>query len=91
MRLLPMLLGLARSLGRSSDEECSLISYLLSVHSKPQASQVIATEPDPLPQKSNFSTFRSILPRTLSTVFGQSDVAENGDNFQERQPSYRDR
>ncbi|RUS74514.1 hypothetical protein EGW08_017721 [Elysia chlorotica] len=47
----------------------------------------------------HFNTFRSILPRTLSTVFVQGDVAATvmgstdgiGDGAGERKPSYRDR
>ena len=76
-----MLLGLARSLGRSSDESMSLISYLLSVHGVPHAHSHTQQEPTPEPsepasvsQKGNFNTFRSILPRTLSSVFVQADA-----------------
>ncbi|RUS74513.1 hypothetical protein EGW08_017720, partial [Elysia chlorotica] len=39
LRQIPLLLGLARSMGRSSDEDLSLISYLLTVHEIPPTSE----------------------------------------------------
>ncbi|KAH9492192.1 Phosphatidylinositol 4-kinase alpha [Bulinus truncatus] len=97
-RQIPLLLGLARSMGRSSDEECSLISYLLSVREAPISMQRVP-QPEPV-QRSHFNTFRSIMPRTMSTVF-VSDTGANitgsgstdaiGDGINERKSSYRDR
>ncbi|XP_059147060.1 phosphatidylinositol 4-kinase alpha-like [Physella acuta] len=99
-RQIPMLLGLARSIGRSSDEECSLISYLLSVREAPISMQrVPRTEPV---HRSNFNSFRSIMPRTMSTVFTHSEAGSSsvsgagssdavGDGATERKSSFRDR
>ena len=135
-RQIPILLGLARSMGRSSDEDLSLISYLLSVHEaspdSPSSSQAQHYDPRSpsypyyatpgtanysgritgrefdgtglgsariAPRGGHFNTFRSILPRTLSTVFVQGDAASAnmgstdaiGDGSGERKPNYRER
>ncbi|XP_055863268.1 phosphatidylinositol 4-kinase alpha-like isoform X4 [Biomphalaria glabrata] len=99
-RQIPLLLGLARSMGRSSDEECSLISYLLSVREAPISMQRVP-QPEPAVQRSHFNTFRSIMPRTMSTVFVSYDTSTSlsgsgstdaiGDGIVERKSSYRDR
>ncbi|BFZ04518.1 hypothetical protein BsWGS_07556 [Bradybaena similaris] len=101
-RQIPILLGLARSMGRSSDEECSLISYLLSVREAPISMQRVP-EPEPANnrnQANTFNTFRSIMPRTLSSVFVQTDGGVSttsgstdaiGDGSYDRKSSYRDR
>ncbi|XP_012945848.1 phosphatidylinositol 4-kinase alpha, partial [Aplysia californica] len=96
-RQIPLLLGLARSLGRSSDEDCPLISHLLSVHGPPQPAQSCLPEPEPVQQRGHFNTFRSILPRTLSSVFVQTEgggtavVPDGGDGGSDRKASYRER
>ncbi|KAK3796327.1 hypothetical protein RRG08_021349 [Elysia crispata] len=136
LRQIPLLLGLARSMGRSSDEDLSLISHLLSVHETPPKSSTPSQGQHYNPYSSvypyyassgtanysgritikgldgnglgsgtlssrggHFNTFRSILPRTLSTVFVQGDAASTsmgstdaiGDGSGERKTSYRDR
>ncbi|GFO06729.1 phosphatidylinositol 4-kinase alpha-like, partial [Plakobranchus ocellatus] len=136
VRQIPILLGLARSMGRSSDENLSLISYLLSVHEtapinpasfqnyhydRPAAypyystpgtanysrriygaASLDGTTGGPSQKMSgggHFNTFRSILPRTLSTVFVHGDGATSnlgstdaiGDGSLERKTSYRER
>ncbi len=61
---------MARSVGRSSDEERPLISYVLSINTgKPFPVQ----EVDNQSSKRAFSTFRPILPRTLSSLVISSD------------------
>lgn len=86
-------------MGRSSDEECSLITYLLSVREAPMSMQRVP-EPEPVEHRIRFNTFRSIMPRTLSTVFVQTDGGVSttsgstdaiGDGTGERKSSYRDR
>ncbi|XP_059170429.1 phosphatidylinositol 4-kinase alpha-like [Physella acuta] len=63
----PLLLGVVRSLGRCSSEDCPLISHLFSVR-QPPISQRCSPGPE-TPQPQPFNTFRSILPSSRSTIF----------------------
>ncbi|XP_046360282.2 phosphatidylinositol 4-kinase alpha-like isoform X1 [Haliotis rufescens] len=68
--IVPILIGMARAVGRSSDEERPLISYVLSINTgKPYPVQ----EDNNPTSKRAFSTFRPILPRTLSSLVISSD------------------
>ena len=61
--IVPVLLGMARAMGRSGDDEEALISKIFSLEklSHPDVSQENGEE------KKAFTTFRSILPRTMSS------------------------
>ncbi|KAL8613206.1 hypothetical protein ACOMHN_043015 [Nucella lapillus] len=63
-------MGMARAVGRSSDEEMPLISFLLSVHRDLPTENTAETQSKvaDAPQRRSFNTFRSILPRTMSTM-----------------------
>ncbi|XP_041348000.1 phosphatidylinositol 4-kinase alpha-like [Gigantopelta aegis] len=68
--IVPVLIGMARAMGRSSDENRPLISYLLSVKTgQPYSEQ----EQEKATSKRSFSTFRPILPRTLSSLVLNSE------------------
>ena len=68
--IVPILIGMARAIGRSSDEDQPLISYLLSVKTGQPYSE---PEQDSPTNKRSFSTFRPILPRTLSSLILNSE------------------
>ncbi|KAK3587137.1 hypothetical protein CHS0354_006778 [Potamilus streckersoni] len=59
----PILLGMARAIGRSSDDQKPFISVLYSLDK--EISLPVLDEAEPF--KKSFTTFRSILPRTLSS------------------------
>ena len=59
----PVLFGMARAIGRSSDDEEALISKMFRIE-KPTFVDV-EEENDNL--KKSFTTFRAILPRTMSS------------------------
>lgn len=68
----PTLIGMARAIGRSSDGEMPLISFLLSVH-RNLRSEIVVHQPA-AQQRRSFNTFRSILPRTMSALMLNSDL-----------------
>ena len=73
--IVPILMGMARAVGRSSDEEMPLISYLLSVHRDLRAETQEDARSRAAPRRRSFNPFRPILPRTMSTlVLSQSDL-----------------
>lgn len=65
--IIPVLLGLARAIGRSSDEGMPLISHLYppSHVVSPKLRNIVREEE--VRKKKSFSTFRPILPRTMSS------------------------
>ena len=68
-------MGMARAIGRSSDEEMPLISYLLSVHRDLQVEAPEDFRSQVTPPRRSFNAFRPILPRTMSTlVLSQGDL-----------------
>ncbi|KAK6191311.1 hypothetical protein SNE40_003034 [Patella caerulea] len=69
--IVPLLLGLARSVGRSSDEERPLISTVLTVNNI-KLFQTYEQENTSYHRRA-FSTFRPILPRTLSSLVINTD------------------
>ncbi|XP_053375288.1 phosphatidylinositol 4-kinase alpha-like [Mercenaria mercenaria] len=90
--IVPILLGLSRALGRSSDERESLISQLFAPD-KPVPCQTTAQVKDE--GGKSFTSFRPILPRTLSThMIGTPDtpstpsgLSDYFDTHRERTPS----
>lgn len=67
-RHVPILMGLCRAMGRSSDEEMAIISYLLSVHRDQRVDAAANQESALAVQRRSFHAFRPILPRTMSTL-----------------------
>lgn len=68
-------MGMARAIGRSSDEEMPLISYLLSVHRDLQVEATDNLRSQDTQHRRSFNAFRPILPRTMSTlVLSQGDL-----------------
>ncbi|KAK7087993.1 hypothetical protein V1264_021976 [Littorina saxatilis] len=73
--MVPILMGMCRAVGRSSDEEMPLISYLLSVHRDSRVEAPENQESQLVQQRKSFNAFRPILPRTMSTlVLNQTDL-----------------
>ncbi|KAL5017409.1 hypothetical protein ScPMuIL_006998 [Solemya velum] len=68
----PILIGMARAIGRSSDEEKPLISTLFST--EPTKPYIDNLKSETVADKQNFTTFRPILPRTLSFHVISSDT-----------------
>ncbi|ESO97694.1 hypothetical protein LOTGIDRAFT_103639 [Lottia gigantea] len=66
--IVPILLGLARSIGRSSDEDKPLISNVLYVNNGGKSVLPVAEQETVQTHRRAFSTFRPILPRTLSSL-----------------------
>ena len=64
----PLLIGLARAIGRSSVQEPALF---LRIFPRPLPPPVAPTPPpvDSRPAKRSFSHFRSIIPRSMSSNF----------------------
>ncbi|CAG2245012.1 PI4KA [Mytilus edulis] len=60
----PILIGMARAIGRSSDDETNLISKLFPPENIVKAPTSVQDE---APKEKTFSSFRPILPRTLSS------------------------
>ncbi|XP_052072692.1 phosphatidylinositol 4-kinase alpha-like isoform X2 [Mytilus californianus] len=60
----PILIGMARAIGRSSDDETYLISKLFPPENIVKAPTSVQDE---TPKEKTFSSFRPILPRTLSS------------------------
>ncbi|KAK7505986.1 hypothetical protein BaRGS_00002708 [Batillaria attramentaria] len=74
MSTVPVLMGMARAIGRSSDEETPLISYLLSVHRELRVEPSGQSTQPAVQQRRSFNTFRPILPRTMSSLLLNSDL-----------------
>eukprot|EP00106_Octopus_bimaculoides_P007153 XP_014774595.1 PREDICTED: phosphatidylinositol 4-kinase alpha-like isoform X3 [Octopus bimaculoides] len=63
--IVPALIGMARAIGRSSDDEVPLIKLLFPLPSSCVVEEVLSD--DKSPPKKPFTKFRSIFPRTLSS------------------------
>lgn len=68
----PILIGMSRAIGRSSNEEKPLISILFSAEQRKMP--IDTNENEIMTEKPNFTTFRPILPRTLSSHVILSDA-----------------
>lgn len=92
--IVPILLGMARAIGRSSDEDSALISQLFAP-TKYMTPEVSDDEKDE--RAKSFTSFRPILPRTLSshmitpetpmTPSGLSSSSDYFESHRERSPS----
>ena len=89
--IVPILLGMARALGRSSPDTDPLISVLYPSQSTVKKSAVARTEPE---VEKTVTAFRSILPRTMSSqvlnLDPQTPASPNGMPVLEF-PTYRSR
>lgn len=65
---------MVRAIGRSSDDEMPLISYLLSVHLDLRKEVAEQPQDQAAKQRRSFNTFRPILPRTMSSLVLSSDL-----------------
>ncbi|KAJ8312892.1 hypothetical protein KUTeg_010265 [Tegillarca granosa] len=73
--IVPLLIGMARAIGRSSDEDTPLISILFPTEAIPK---VVSVSEDSSEPSKTFTNFRSILPRTMSThIISQDNVSSN--------------
>ncbi|PVD31364.1 hypothetical protein C0Q70_06776 [Pomacea canaliculata] len=72
--IVPVLIGMVRAIGRSSDDEMPLISYLLSVHLDLRKEVAEQPQDQAAKQRRSFNTFRPILPRTMSSLVLSSDL-----------------
>lgn len=94
--IVPVLIGMARAIGRSSDEETPLISILMSLK-KGMSGRVPLVEQTQRESRKAFYAVRPILPRTLSSHILAADCPSpstsptpfdfGGESWRERSPS----